>query len=141
MEPTGCKTITSTKVAAEAISFAEACSKLEDPFHQHSRTQPAAKPDLPHTTECDLPGPQSQDDDEDSSPIAQDSDLADHVPCSNYDMTSSGHDIMTLTLLPGASAHGSQITKVANAKLTDCDRKVAPALPRTTEECAKLTHV
>ena len=37
-----------------------------------------------------LSGPQSQDDDEDSSPL-QDLNLADHVPCSNRDMTTFGH--------------------------------------------------
>ena len=48
-------------------------------------------------SECDLPGPLSRDDDEDSSPLIQDLDLADHVPCSNRDMTTFGHDESTLT--------------------------------------------
>ena len=100
-EPTGCKTTTSIKVTAEAINTAEASTVAKDPFHQHSRTQPVAEPDLPRTTtvtrEYDLPGPLSRDDDEDSSPLILDSDLADHVPCSTRDMTTSGHENPTLT--------------------------------------------
>ena len=44
-----------------------------------------------------LPGPQSQDDDEDSSPHVQDLDLANHALCSNHDMTTSGHGNNALT--------------------------------------------
>ena len=43
-------------------------------------------------SECDLPGPLSRDDDEDSSSLVQDLDLAEHTQCSNYDMTTSGLD-------------------------------------------------
>ena len=42
-------------------------------------------------------GPQSQDDDEDSSPYVQDLDLEDHVSCSNHEMTTCGHQNNTLT--------------------------------------------
>ena len=96
----GCKTTTTTEVAAGAISAAEACRFAEDPFHQHSKTQPVAEPNLPRITVpvdtttsaapcstvshgCDLPGPQSQDDDEDTSPIVQELDRAEHTQCSS----------------------------------------------------------
>ena len=100
--PTGCKTTTSIKVAAEACWVHN--SVLKDPFHQHSKTQLVAEPDLPRTIAiargCGLPGPQSQDDDEDSSPIVQELDRAEHTQCSsNY------HSTLTLSL--GASALGS----------------------------------
>ena len=88
----------------------------------------------------------SWDDDEDSSPLVQDLDLADHVPCLTRDMTTSGHDEPTLTHSLGASAHGSEIPIAQNAKLTGNNRKVTPASPRLTaasekaeEENAKLT--
>ena len=150
-EPTGCKTTTTPKVAAEAIiaaeaiNAAEACSSAEDPFHPHPKTQPVAEPDLPrtqapansdHAKECDLPGPLSRDDDEDSSPLIKDLDLADHIPCSTRDMTTSGHDESTLTHSLGASALGSETTISENANLTDSNRKVTPASP---PENAKLT--
>ena len=77
IEPTGCKTTNPIKVAAEAINAAEACwahnPVAVDPFRSRPKTQPVAEPDLPTistaTHGCGLPGPQSQDDDEDSSPI------------------------------------------------------------------------
>ena len=130
--PTGCKTTTTTKVAAEA------CSESEDPFHQHSKTQLVADPILPRITVpivtttsaapcstighgCDLPGPQSRDDDEDSSPFVQELDRAEHTQCSNY------HSTLTHSL--GASALGSEIHNSENANLTDSDRKVTPECP------------
>ena len=51
------------------------------PFRQHMKTPSVAEPNLPqtqdpanfaHAIECDLPGPMSRDDDEDSSPLVQD---------------------------------------------------------------------
>ena len=87
-------------------------------------------------SERDWPGPQSRDDDEDSSPLIQDLDLADHVPCSTRDMTTSGHEYPTLTHPLGASALGSGIHGSENAKLTDSDRRVTPECP---VKYAKLT--
>ena len=142
-------TTTPIKVAAEAINAAEACQKSEDPFHQHSKTQPVAEPALPRTPdpatsanafECGSPGPLSRDDDEDSSPIVLDLDLADHVPCSNCDMTTSGHENPTLTHSLGASALGSETSNSKNAHSTDSDRKVTPECSPHPEENAKLTH-
>ena len=97
---TGCKTTTTIKVPASASSAAEACRAAEDPFHRHSKTQPVAEPQPPRTR-CDLPGPQSQDDDEDSSPVVQELDRAEHTQCS-----SNNHP--SLMLSRGASAHGSE---------------------------------
>ena len=73
-----------------------------------------------------VPGPQSQDDDEDSSPYVQDLDLEDQVSCSNREMTTFGHtNTKPLTLSPGTRAHGSEnlqrVTPASlpqNAKLT-----------------------
>ena len=81
-----------------------------------NNTQPVVEPALPRITVpfvtsisaapcttngsvCDLHGRQSQDDDEDSLPIVHELDLADHVPCSTRDMTTSGHENPTLTQL------------------------------------------
>ena len=116
-----------------------------DPSHQNLKTQPGADPVLPRITVpvvatksaapcstigygCDLPGPQSQDDDEDSSPIVQELDRAEHTQCSNY------HSTLTHSL--GASALGSETFISENANLTDSDRKVTPASP---PQSAKLT--
>ena len=83
-----------------------------------------------------MPGPLSRDDDEDSSPLIQDLDPADHVPCSTRDMTTSGHEDPTLTHSLGASALGSETFNSENANFTDSDRKMTPAsLPQS----AKLT--
>ena len=79
-----------------------------------------------HAKECGLPGPMSRDDDEDSSPLTQDLDLAQHIPCSTRDLATEGHLSSTpLTLSPGASAHGSEnyvretpASPTATAKLT-----------------------
>ena len=92
-------------------------------FHPHPRIQSVAEPILLQTdelilthksaapctingSECALPGSTSRDDDEDSSPLVQDLDLAEHVPYSNCDMTTLGHDDTTLTLVLGASSNG-----------------------------------
>ena len=123
IEPTGCKTTTRNKVPASASSAAEACRAAEDPFHRRSKTQPVAEPDLLKTMIVargrELPGPRSQDDDEDSSPIVQESDQTEHTQCS-----SNNHP----TLMPsrGASAHGSEESPL-----------VTPASPR---QSAKLTN-
>ena len=108
----------------------------QNTFYQNLKTQPGADPVLPRITVpidttvsaapcstnghgCDLPGPQSQDDDEDSSPIVQELDRAEHTQCS-----SNNHSTLTHSL--GASALGSekslQVTPaspLANAKLTN----------------------
>ena len=119
-EPTGCKTTNPTKVVAEATDAAEAYRFAEDPFHQHSSTQPGAEPDLPRTKKpivmpksaaqcsingltCDLPGPQSQDDDEDSSPIVQELDRAEHTQCSSYHYTLTQSGFLTATLVVGTT--------------------------------------
>ena len=90
------------------------CLNSVGAFHQHLKTQSVADPGLPQTdeptvtpmsaalcqinsSECDLPGPSSRDDDEDSLPLTQDLDLAKHIPCSNYDMTTFGHEKQTFT--------------------------------------------
>ena len=103
--------------------------------------QPVAELDLPRTLDpahssnakkYGLPGPLFQDNDEDSSPFVQDWDLADHVPCSTRDMTTSGHDDPTLTHSLGTRAHGSENSTSQNAKLTATSRKAV-------EKNAKLT--
>ena len=75
--------------------------KTISPSHQNLRTQSVVEPDLPRTPDpalstpaigCDLPGPMSRDDDEDSSPFVFALDLAEHTRCSNYDMTTFGHE-------------------------------------------------
>ena len=132
------KVITPTKVVTESDPQAEAYLNSVELFRQHLKTQSGAEPNLPRTpdpansvpaNECDLPGPMSRDDDEDSSPLAQDLDLAKHVSCSTRDMTTFGHlHTKLLTLLPGASAHGSEnYSREApephkrNTKLTHCN--------------------
>ena len=69
-------------------------------FPQYPKTQSFVEPDLLRTpdpatsayaNECELPGPMSRDDEEDSSPLVQDLDLGQHIPCSTCDMTTSGH--------------------------------------------------
>ena len=139
-ETTGSKTTTATEAVSESDPPVEVHLNSVEAFHQHSKTQPVAEPDLPrisaHAQERGLPGPLSRDDEEDSSPLIQDLDLADHVPCSTRDMTTFGHDDATLTHSLGASAHGSETTISENANLTDSDRKVTPASP---PENAKLT--
>ena len=89
--------------------IAETLDTKEATFQPNPKNQLCADPVLPRTTqptvtpnsvelctingyECVFPGPSSRDDDEDSSPLLQDLDLADHVPCSNRNMTTSGHD-------------------------------------------------
>ena len=128
--------------------------ELASRFHQNPKSQPVAEPDLPRITvpivttisaapcsingrERDLPGPRSQDDDEDSSPYVQDLNSADHVPCSSSTMTTSGHNDKTLTHSLGASAHGSEFPFAPNANLTGSDRKVTPASPRLTAASEK----
>ena len=89
----------------------------------HASAKQYAEPNLLRTR-CDLPGPGSQDDDEDSSPIVQELDRAEHTRCSsNY--------YPTLTLSLGASALGSEKSPLAtptspsqNAHLTDSTEKV-----------------
>ena len=78
---------------------AEAQGHKEATFQPNPTDQLCADPGLPRThepivtprsaaqcsingSERNLPGPLSLDDDEDSSPLIQDLDLADHVPCS-----------------------------------------------------------
>ena len=117
-------------------------------FHQHSKTQPVAEPDLPRITEpvvttisaapcstighgSDLPGPQSQDDDEDSSPIVQELNRAEHTQCSSY------HYTLTHSLV--ASALGSekplQVTPTSPAQNTNLSGNTG----KEEHENAKLT--
>ena len=148
----GCKTTTSIKVAAEAISAAEECwvhdSDAKDPFHHLSKTQPVAEPDLPRITApvvtttsaapcstighgSDLPGPLSQDDDEDSSPLIQELDRAEHTQCSsNY---------LTLTHSLGASAHGSEKSPRVTPASPPANAKLTNSTEEREEENAKLT--
>ena len=83
-------------------------------FPQYPKTPSVSEPILPrnyepiHTpisaaqctingSECDLPGPVSRYDDEDSSPLVQNLDLAQHIPCSTRDMRhTSGHRLAIL---------------------------------------------
>ena len=105
---------------------------------QNLKTQSVAEPDLPRTpdpahsvyaNECDLSGPVSRDDDEDSSPFIQDLDLANHVPCSNYDMT--GHDDDALTHNGWSRAHAS----TTNSQLTGSNESRS-----STKNCVQLTY-
>ena len=135
-EPNGCKTTSTIKVAAEVHSAAEAYSVAKNPFHQHSKTQPVAEPDLPKTTIVtrgrDLPGPQSQDDDEDSSPIVQELDRAEHTQCS-----SNNHP----TLMPsrGASALGSEESPLVTPASPRQNAKLTSSTEKARGENAKLT--
>ena len=81
---------------------AEARDTKETTFQRNPKILSVADPGLPRIdepitmprrdgSERDLPGPPSRDDDEDSSPLIKDLDLTDHIPCSNRDMTTSGH--------------------------------------------------
>ena len=105
-------------------------------FPQYPKTTPSADPVLLRTqfpansanaNEGDLPGPQSRDDDEDSSPFVQDLDLEDSTSCSNRETTTRGHpNTKPLTLSLGTRAHGSENLQ-----------RMTPASP--TRENAKLT--
>ena len=149
-EPTGCKTTKPTKVVAEATRAAEACQKSVDPFHQHSKTQPVAEPDLLRTRDpansdyikgCDLPGPQSQDDDEDSSPIVQELDRAEHTQCSSYHYTLTQSGFLTTTLVVGTDS--KELVTTGSTKNTSPnqlnDRKVTPTSLQLTNKNARLT--
>ena len=87
-----------------------------------------------------LPGPQSQDDDEDSSPHVQDSDLEDHTSCSNCDMTTFGHtNAKPLTLSPSTRAYGSEnLQRVTPASPTST-ANLTTTSQMAAEENAKLT--
>ena len=113
--------------------------KIASPSHRNLKNQSLAEPDLPLTpnpsisataNECGLPGPRSRGDDENSSPIVQYSDPADHVPNSN-------HHGATLVHSQGTRAHGSETANSENAKLTDNDRKVTPT---STPQEVELPH-
>ena len=147
-EPTGCKTTHPTKVAAEATNAAEACwapnPVAMDPFRSHPKTQPVAEPDLPRTTTatrgCDLPGFRSQDDDEDSSPIVQKPDRAEHPRCSSYRYTLTQSGFLMATLVVGTDSKEWVTTGSTNntspnqlnldsevAQRTSNNRKATPA--------------
>ena len=102
------------EAAKEAYIQFEEYLTIFSPSRQDLKTQSVGEPDLPRTTQplvtpisaapctisgygCDLPGPQSQNDDEDSSPCVQDSHLAEHPQYSSYDMTTFGHEDETFT--------------------------------------------
>ena len=114
MELIGSKAVSPIRTSAEACIQAEEYWKVIIPSHLNLRTHSVAEPNLPRTeepiltpksavlctingSECDLPGLMSRDDDEDSSPLVQDLDLAEHIPCSTHDTTTSGHGSNTLT--------------------------------------------
>ena len=118
-----------------------------EPHSQLSRQYPL--PVYPCTTigyERDLPGPQSQDDDEDSSqmgeessPIVQELEPADHVPCSSSTMTTPGHLDETLTLLGFEMPTHAVGTDSKGLVTTGSDRKVTPELLSTDRQNAHLT--
>ena len=64
-------------------------------FQRAQQTQNPAN--SANANECDLPGPRSRDDDEDSSPIVQDLDLEDNTSCSNREMATFGQTNNSLT--------------------------------------------
>ena len=176
-EFTGPKTTTSTEAVSESATPADMHLNSVEAFHSHPKVQTVADPDLPRThepivmprsaaqcsingSECDLPGPLSRDDDEDSSPIVQDLDSADHVPCSTRDMTTSGHDYPTLTqsgflmatpvvgtdskewVTTGSTTNTTQNQLNAPAHsghLTGNNRKVTPTSLVSPPQNAKLT--
>ena len=85
----GFEAVSPINIAAEAYTQAEDCWKTINPPLQTLKIYSVAEPDLPQTpdlplsanaNECNLPGPLSRDDDEDSSPRTQDMDLAKHIP-------------------------------------------------------------
>ena len=80
---------------------------------------------------CDLPGPQSQDDDEDSLPIVQELDRAEHTQCSSY------HPPLTHSL--GASAHGSEKLPQVTPASPPTNANLSGNFGKKEEENAKLT--
>ena len=92
-------------------------------LHQNLKTQLGADPVLPRITMpvvttisaapcstighgCGLPGPQSQDDDEDSSPILQELDRAEHTQCSSYHPTLTQFGFKVATHVVGTDSKG-----------------------------------
>ena len=140
-EPTGRKTTTTIKVAAEATNYAEATQIVGNPFHHRSKAQPVAEPDLLRTTTvtrgCNLPGPWSQDDDEDSSPIVPECDQAEHPRCSHYHYTLTQSGFLMATLVVGTDSKERVTT--GNTKNT---HKVTPAsLPNQLMSHNKNAHL
>ena len=130
-----------TEGAKEGIQAANSAR-----FPQYPKTTPSADPVLLRTqnpansanaNECDLPGPQSRDDDEDSSPFVQDLDLEDSVSCSNHEMTTCGHRNNTLThsglLFGNPTKEVTPASPRQNTKLTATSQK-------SPRQNAKLTH-
>ena len=127
---------------------AEAGNTKEATFHPTPKILSVADPDLPRITVpvvtttsaapcstighgCDLPGPQSQDDDEDSSPIVQELDRAEHTQCSSY------HPPLTHSL--GASAHGSEKLPQVTPASPPTNANLSGNFGKKEEENAKLT--
>ena len=102
----------------------------------HIKTQPVAEPDLLKTMIVargrELPGPRSQDDDEDSSPIVQESDRTEHTQCSSNNRSS---------LMPsrGASAHGSEESPLVTPASPRQRAKLTNSTEKAKGENAKLT--
>ena len=87
MELTGSEAVSPIMLPRKRAQMEEYWKTIS-PFHPTLKTQSVAEPNLPRTpdpttsanvNECDLPGPMSWDDDEDSSPLTQDLDLAKHI--------------------------------------------------------------
>ena len=127
--------------AAEAYTQLDEYWKTTSPFHPTPTTHSVAEPVLLRTPDsalsasadsCDLPGPLSRDDDEDSSPRTQDLDLAEHTSCSTRDLTTLGQESTALThqgLLIGSPTRKDA---QASANLTGTTCKGHPVIANLT---------
>ena len=87
-------------------------------------------------SERDLPGPLSRDDDEDSSPLIQDLDLANHVTCSTRDMTTFGHEANAFTHSGFLMATQVVATHLKRLGTPGSNRKMTPESRESTQKIA-----
>ena len=135
----GFEAVSPINIAAEAYTQAEECWKTINPPLQTLKIHSVAEPGLPQTpdlalsanpNECDLPGPLSRDDDEDSSPRTQDMDLAKHIPCSTPGMTSFGREHNSLTYSGFLMGPPVVVSDFKTFGTTGSNRKVTPRHPQ-----------
>ena len=127
-----------------------------DASHQNLKTQPGADPVLPRITMpvvttksaapcstigygCDLPRPQSQDDDEDSSPIVQELDRAEHTQCSRYHSTLTQLGFKMSTPAVGTDSKGL-VTTGSTRKVTPKSSPIGQQLPQLSDDHQKATQ-
>ena len=121
-------------------------------FPQHPKTTLSADPVLLRTqfpalsanaNECDLPGPLSRDDDEDSSPLVQDLDLEDNTSCSKRDVTTYGQTNNTLThsgsLFGNPTSGVTPASPITERKDPHGSAKLTATSQKSVQQNAKLT--